>query len=361
MPPAPGTSETALQAKPFSAGCRFVSREGAVDSLDVRILRAYLLDQSRSPIRADIRASVARIAKPVGEDEETVRYRLKKIQDSGFFADWRLYLNPHVWGGGQVTVWFGVDPAVPKADIVDRLRLVPGVLFVHAFYGRLAAFLEYEDERSLPRAIELLRQVAGAPDAFVARVAFPECQATLGPRDWDLIRGLRTNPRKPYAELAAAAGLSSQTTRARLARVVEQGVVFAWPSLNLRAVQEGVLIHLAVWYPGERKAEVDRAITTDLEPHLWHMMHMLPYGPKDLWPCSYNLFLPNLSTAREVLDWVKTVPGVERAQFDVHEDIYNFFDVYDEMLDRRLNRMPTALRPARVGASGDVPPMTQHV
>ncbi len=320
-----------------------------LDTLDVRIMRAYFQDRALSPLKSDFRASIAVIAKMVGEDEDTVRHRLRKFQDSGFVTDWRLFVNHAVWGGGHLSIWFDVDPAAPKRELVDKLRLVPGLTHVSSTYGSLIAFLAYDDEREVPRQIDLTRKVVGIPEAFVARDAFPPCTIQLSSRDWDIIRALRKNPRMHYADLAQRVGITSRTAKARVTRLASSGVIFEWPTLNLHALEGGTLVYLFVLYPEERKAEVDRAITTRLEPYLWHMMHMMPYRQGDLWPCGYDLVLPNLSMAREVLDWARGVPGVVTARTYLYEDLVNFLDTFDQELERRLSVMPSARRGVRGG------------
>ncbi len=332
----------------------------ATDTLDVRVLRILLTGEALSVLNPDFREPIAKMAKKVGADEDTVRTRLRRLEDSGFITDWRLTLNPRLFGGGQVAVWFDLDPAASRTGLVEQLRLVPGVIFVHVMYDAAVVFVQYDDERVIPRTVELIRRLSGAPDVDVVRTAFLECQAVLAARDWDIVRALRKNPRKSYADLAAEVGLSSRTVRVRLTKLIAQGVAFAWPSLNMRAAQGGVLVHLKVWYPFERKAEVDESIATHLEPHLWHIMHMLPYHHGDLCTCGYNLMLPNVSAARDVLGWVGGVPGVEKARVLLHEDIYNFFDVYDEELERRLLALPTAMPKPHVDVTRKPPLLVRH-
>lgn len=324
-----------------------------LDTLDVRIVRAFFQNQALSPLSPDFRESVASIARKVGGDEDTVRHRLKKIQGSGFIAEWRLFLNPSVFGGGELSVAVDVDPSSPKADLVEQLRLVPGVIFVSVCYDSLVACIDYENELSLPRTVELVRRLSGAQTPWVRRNAFPACRAVFRARDWDLIRALRRNPLKPCADLGAELGLSSRTTRSRLEKIAAEQVMFAWPFLNLRAVSGGVFTHLNVEYPRERKAEIDESIMAHVEPYFWHVLHMLPYLRGDLWACGYDLIVPSLSEAREILDWTKGVLGVENARLYLYEEIVNFPDKYDELLARRLSRMPTAIRAVPVSERPD--------
>ncbi len=311
-----------------------------MDTLDVRILRRLFQGRSYTSKGPALRESLATIAKAVDVDEDTVRNRLRKFQESGFIPDWRLYVNPHLWGGGQIAVWADAGPETAKREVVERLRAVPGVLMVYVCYDGFLVFQEFDDEWSLPRIVEGLRAALDAREALVARVSFPKGPVDLRDRDWDLLRAMRGNPWTPNSEIAAAVGLSGRTTRARLGRIFAQGVLFAWPSMDFRVIQGGILAHLLVWYPIERKTEVDVALSAHLEPHLWNVIHMQPYRRGDLTPCCYNLMVPNVPEAQEAASWTRGLPGVDHATVHLHEDMYDFFDAYDARLDERLTRVP---------------------
>lgn len=318
-----------------------------MDSLDVRILRSYYSDPGLSPIVSNFRTSAAALAKRLGQDEDTVRHRLERMLGTGFLSVARLMLNPRTWGGGHATVWFDVEPSAQKRDLVALLGLIPGMTHVAVFYDSLIACLDFDDETLLPGLVELVRRVGHAPEVFVALSAFPDVEIALTAHDWDLIRVLSADPRKPCGQVAAEVGTTSRTARTRLMRLIQEAVIFEWPSPNFRAVQGLVPVCLQLRYPLNRKAEVDEAVAVRLEPYLWHTVHMLPYHSEDLWPCGYDLMLPNLSVMREVLDWARGLPGVVHARTYLYDEVVSFFDAYGERLDRRLRQMPTARGSAR--------------
>ena len=321
-----------------------------MDSLDVRILRTYYSDPSLSPISSNFRVSVSALARQLAQDEDTVRHRLERIMSSGFFSASHLMANPCLWGGGHANVWIDVDPANPKQDLVDGLRLVPGMTHIALFYDGLIACFEFDDESSLPGLVELVRRVTRAADVFVALSAFPKVEVALTGRDWDLIRVLAENPRLPSAQVAAQVGITDRTARTRLLRLTQGAVIFEWRVPDFRSVQGTVPFCLQLRYPLESKAKVDEAVATHLEPYLWHIVHLLPYHSEDLWPCGYDLMLPNLSAARQVLDWAQRLPEVAFARIQLYEEVVSLYDAYSERLERRLSKMPTARPKVRAPA-----------
>ncbi len=322
-----------------------------MDSLDVRILRSYYSDPALSPIVSNFRVSAAALAKRLGQDEDTVRHRLERMLGTGFLSVARLMLNPRTWGGGHATVWFDVEPSAQKRDLVSGLGLIPGMTHVAVFYDSLTACLEFDDETSLPGLVELVRRVGHAPEVLVALSAFPDVEISLTARDWDLIRVLCADPRKPYGQVGAELGITSRTARNRLMRLIQEAVIFEWPSPNFRTVHGLVPVCLQLRYPLSRKAEVDQAVAVRLEPYLWHTVHMLPYHSEDPWPCGYDLMLPNLSVAREILEWAQHLPGVEFARAYLYDEVISFFESYGDRLDRRLARMPSAMSFGHMGVA----------
>lgn len=311
-----------------------------MDTLDVRILRRLFQGRAYTSKGSALRESLATIAKAIDVDEDTVRNRLRKIQESGFIPEWRLYLNPQLWGGGQIAIWADSGPETVKREVVERLRAVPGVLMVYVCYDGFLVFQEFDDEWSLPRMVERIRSALEARQVLLARVSFPKGPIDLRDRDWDLIRAMHGNPWTPNAEIAAAVGLSGRTTRTRLARIFAQGVLFAWPSMDFRVIQGTIPAHLLAWYPMERKTEVDVALASHLEPLLWNVIHMQPYRRGDLTPCCYNLMVPSVPEAQEAARWTRGLPGVDHATVHLHEDVHNFFGAYDARLEERLACLP---------------------
>ncbi len=331
-----------------------------MDTLDVRILRRIFQGQVSTQRGSAPRDSLATIARGIGVDEDTVRNRLKRFEESGLIPSWRLYINPRLWGAGQMAVWVDSVRMATKRELIEKVRRIPGVLIVYTCYDGFVVFLEYDREWSIPRITELLRKATGAQDTEAAKVVFPECSAKLAERDWRLIRALRGSPWKSYAQLAADVGLSTRTTRARMSKIFAQGILFAWPALEFRALEGRILVHLGVVYSSDRKVEIDDAVAVHLEPYLWHAIDLVPLSSNGDRGCCYNLMVPNITVAEGALAWVRGLPGVHRARLHLNEGVHNFFDTYDERLGERLagvEALPSKMRPGlRVGHRVSVGP-----
>ncbi len=319
-----------------------------------------LQGEAAFPLNPNFRGSYATIAARVGVDEDTVRHRVKSFHETGFLGEWRLQLNPTIWGGGQIIVFIGVDPNEPKDDLVEELKLLPGALIVTSFQSRIGVVLGFDEEATLPRQVELVRRLSGSDDVLVGRYAFPACSIELSARDWDLIRALRKNPRKSRTGLSRELGVSPRTISRKLERIVCGGVAFGWPSPNPRAIGAGVLASLYVTFCQGREPEVDKLISTHLEPYQWHKSVMLAYRRGELPVTGYELAVPNLSVVTDVLSWARQTDGVEAVRADLYEDIVTNFQSYDDYLDGKLRGMPTAMPTVTMTATRTLRNVAEH-
>src|SRR6476660_2412646 len=108
------------------------------DDLDIRIIRALASPLS---FQWDVRISYAHIAEGLKVDEETVRNRLRRMNDAQFLEGWQLILNPVLLGREAAIVELRVADSESKHEVIQRLKLIEGIMLVDDFYGRELAVL----------------------------------------------------------------------------------------------------------------------------------------------------------------------------------------------------------------------------
>ena len=281
--------------------------------------------------------SLGVLADGLGVDEGTVRNRVRGYHVSGFIRGWRTVLNPTLFGGGEIAVWMEVGDSVSKDEVLEEARLLPGAVLINCLHGKGAVVvLRYRDEIEVKRQIDLLLRLARAQWRVLGRVPFPPCDLRLSAADRTILQCLREDPRKPAVVVSRELDLSARTVRRRIQRMLDGHAVFAFPALDPKALTGTLMGGLFVTYYADRKAEVDEQVAVHLEEHLWHVFHMLPYAPGGLHPCYYNLFMPNLAKAREILRWAHDLPGVAECRLELLEDVETRFEVFDDELEKRL-------------------------
>jgi DNA-binding Lrp family transcriptional regulator len=308
---------------------------GAVDTLDVRILRALVRDQSVSPVSQGIRRSFGSIARTVGADEGTVRNRIRRMHETGFIEAWRLMLNPNLFGYEDILVWFDARADVPKSELIDQLRLVPGVYLVcscHSSFHWVA--IRRKREPPLARTLGLIQKLAKAERVDAGILAYPACNIRFSESDWAVLRAIYREPRKSRAAVAKEVGLSSRTVERKLQRMTRENAIFAFPALDPRGLQGSVMAAVLVTLPRERREEVDQRVVDGFGDYLWYVMPLIPVQPGGPMVCAYNLMLPNLSIGREVLKAVTSVHGILTVRLELFEEVHTLFDPLEEDVER---------------------------
>ncbi|MGI0081141.1 MAG: hypothetical protein ACRECH_16140 [Nitrososphaerales archaeon] len=116
---------------------------------------------------------------------------------------------------------FDVDPSTPKTKVIDSLKLLDGMLFIHNFHRSfIGSLFVYADERELQRKISLLRSLSGTNQEAFSRVQYPPCMAALIDPEWKLVARLSDGRFSSYAQLASELGTSVRTLKRRMERIV---------------------------------------------------------------------------------------------------------------------------------------------
>ena len=313
-----------------------------MDTLDVKILRELLQSQATSPVNPDFRRSSRSIARKLGVAEDTVRNRVRMFRETHFLEDWHISLNPNLFVAYEFLVFFDV-PLAAKHDLIEQISLMPGAFLVSDLVGtELGVVLRCDSERELDKQLALIRKLAKVENLYSARIPYPECRIILSRTDWAILKALRESPRKSQSAVAKEVGLSTRTVKRRLQRMIQERAVFAIGLLRPRALRGSVMAALLVIYPLDRKVNIDRKVNAELDRYIWHITHTLPRHPGDGCPCIYNLMLPNVSEANEILSWAEHLPGVQSARIDFYEDMIFVFDSLDESLTKKLGPTPFA-------------------
>ncbi len=311
-----------------------------LDTLDVKILRQSMQGRAMSPLDPDFRRSYRAMARAVGVDEGTVRNRVRRFRETGFLQAWMCHPNPRLWGAGSAITWFDVPQAVSKDDLVEQLKLVPGVYVIARCFGTLlaAAFL-YEDERSLRRLGELIRRMSKAEDLTLWEIPFPPCGINLSGADCGLLRSLSNDPEKSHVIVSKEVGLSSRTVKRRLQRLYRGGAILAFGRINPKALRGSVTAVLLVEYPSNQQADIVQSISAHLDSYLFFMFPVLPFEPTEVMACVFNLMLPNVSMAQEILRWVRGLKGIAAARVELLEENAYSYGPFEELMERRVGQL----------------------
>ena len=265
------------------------------DDLDIRIIKALA---SPSSFQWDARISYAHVAAELDVDEETVRNRVRRMNDVRFLRGWQLVLNPALLGREAAIVELRIDDSESKPEVISRLRLLEGVTLIDDLYGReLAVSTMYESPSSLERQVRLFASLCGVPTPISWKLGFPHCTVTPTLTEWRIMQTLRKDGRGRLSDVARTLRLSTRTVKRRMVNLVDGNAFYLDPVLDLGNVG-GVRCRFWVTSEASWKQAVDKTILSGLQRIIW--THTAPQ--------EYSLFVAHLSNVSEVqerLRWMK--------------------------------------------------------
>jgi DNA-binding Lrp family transcriptional regulator len=312
-----------------------------LDSIDVHLLRQLIQGRTLLTLDPNFRKSFRLIAKTLSIDVDTVRGRLRRLQTIGFIRNWNVLLNPSVFGLRESLVWFDVPAALQKHDVVESLKLVPGVFVIANFYGPLTiVFFRHEDSGQSPqREINLIRKLSGAAELKLAHVPWPNVSMKMTENDWTIIRAMQRDPRKSYVTISKQTGISTRTVQRRLRRMLKEAVIYNLPALNYQALDGTLIGGLIIGHSQERGQGLIREVHAALDQYLWYSFPMLPPETERVCYTMISLALPNVAKAREILTWVREQEGVRDARIEFNDEqitiVENLSDIQASRLSRR--------------------------
>jgi len=301
------------------------------DDIDIRIIRALA---SPSSFQWDVRVSYAHVAERLDVDEETVRNRLKRMNDARFLQGWQLVLNPVLLGREAAIIELRVSDSGSKPEVISRLKLLDGVMLIDDFYGKeLAVLTLYESAATLERQVRLIASLCGCPNPAWWKLGFPPCKLTPTATDWRIIHAVRRNGRGRLSDIARGLQLSTRTVKRRLTHLVDGDAFYLDPILDVGKVG-GVRCRLWVTSEPSRKRAVDKAILSGLQRII--STHTAPQ--------EYSLFVAHLSNASEVQEvsqWVGKLDGVKEVRSTIEVEHIHVQEWLEGEIEKRLLNQST--------------------
>jgi DNA-binding Lrp family transcriptional regulator len=297
------------------------------DDLDIRIIRALA---SPGSFQWDVRISYARVAAGLSIDEETVRNRLKGMNDARFLLGWQLILNPVLLGREAAIVELRVGVSESKPEVISRLKMLEGVVLINDFAGsELAVTTLYENAATLERQVQLFASLCGCRTPVSWRLGFPPCKLTPTRTDWRIFQALHRDGRAKLSDVARSLRLTARTVKRRMILLVDGNAFYLDPILDLGKVG-GLRCRFLVTSEASRKREVDKAILSGL-PRIFSM-HTAPQ--------EYSLFIAHLSNAsevQEILKWMKKVEGVREVRVTFGVEHIHVHEWLEGEIEKRLS------------------------
>jgi DNA-binding Lrp family transcriptional regulator len=303
-----------------------------LDNLDVAILRELTQARMILPGRPGITPSNREVSRRLNLPPGTVRYRLKRLYESGVLEGSSVFPNPSLLGLKIGAYTVDVSPLELKREVVHKLLKVEGAVHLHNFVGNLLWMtFVYQNEKEPASKVSLMNEIAGAEGIF-SRIPYPPCVASLAQSEADLVLRLARGGFDTYGSLAKELGVSVRTLERRLSKLVGEGVVLSLPKVNYKAMTGCVPADLLVIFRDANSAKSSEGKIMQLVADkvilaaLWDVIGM----------CS--LILPNVSAIGELNDQVRVLEGVATARVEIVRDHIEPMDVFRNYLEKWMEQ-----------------------
>ena len=303
-----------------------------MDRIDIAILREMTQARLILPGRPGLTPSNRAISRRLGLPPGTVRYRIRQLYGSGVVGGSSVFPNPNLLGLRVKAFTVDASPQLDKADVIEKMKLVEGVISAHDFVGSLLwAVFFYEDERALAARLKQLREIAGA-EGILSSIPYPPCTASLTTPEAELILRLLKGGFDSYSGLGRETGVTVRTLERRLSKLVMEGAVLSLPKIDYAAIVGCVPADLLVLFESPEAAKASPNTVLPLVGEhvvlaaLWDVAGM----------CS--MLLPNVAAVGEVAGKVKGVRGVSMARVEIVRDHIEQFQAFEGPLVRWMQK-----------------------
>ena len=288
-----------------------MARLGALDAIDVAILRELTQAGLILPGRPGVTPSNREISRKLKLPPGTVRYRIRKMYSSGAIRGSTIFPNPSMLGLRYGAYVLDVSPQLDKADAVKRLLQVEGAIYMHDFVGSLVwVGFAYGDDRDLDGKLSQMSEIAESEGIF-SRIPYPPATGKLTRPEAELVLRLLKGGFESYGSLARELNVSVRTLQRRMSKIVKHGTVFCLPRVDYPAMKHCVPADLHIVFKD------NEAVTTSGRRIIPLLGDSLVFAA--LWDtlgmCS--LILPNVGTMAGIVEKVKKVDGVTAARIDI--------------------------------------------
>lgn len=256
-----------------------------------------------------MRLSYKEVGDVVGLDEETVRQRVRRLQERGVIARWSVGVHPALFGRRLVRLELPALTGPARAKAFEALCAMEGALHLFDFYGgRLALAFYGEAGAGFDRQLARIAALWAAPTTIV-EMRLPPLSVEPTSSDWRVVAALRRDPRAPYAELVARAGLSERTVRRSVERLVEGRAVWLMPIVEMERAEGSIPVAVRVFFADPRERGVADERLKRLSGIVFAASHpdqtQVSYGAR------------RLAEVDELRHELEGMPGVARVEVDI--------------------------------------------
>ena len=279
-----------------------------------------------SPDIWNAKKSYIEIAAKLDVDEETVRNRVKHLRDIGFLLGYRLVPNPILLGFSFTSLRIEFKDRETKQAATPRLVQMDGVINIASTYDRsvlvtLFAREGHDFSKSMV-GLEVDGEISLVPGLGLMTTKFRMTRL-----DWEIVNLLLRDAERKLDEVANLLKVSARTVKRRLNIMMKGAAIFTMPIVDLRKT-EGISYQLRVKSEQGKISEVEKSVIAKIT----NLVFRAPDSQNGLF---FGFTGANVAEGTEILEWVKSQPGVKSAEMTITESVVQVFDWLESEVQRQ--------------------------
>lgn len=322
-----------------------------MDSLDIRLLRAMFPTRVFALTGVDPSVSVQDLSRAAHASRVTVRRRLDRWKEEGFWKRAVVFPNPDQLECSFLMQSFTLDPGQSRDRLEDTLIkiLEPAFLFQTEYVYNPVLFSESRED-SDRRQTTFRATGTGRANCPPIEIPFPGSTVALGARDWEIIRALRSSPTLDLSAVANVARITLRGLERRVARLMAAHALFFFPELDFRRSPGSVAWVGVLFRPGADPKRLESELTRkfpDLFPveNFFPFQCLLPPAHRPSIGGSFPFFLPvpSASTGDQLRRDIGSIPDVAETLVGFPTQNISVPSSFDKRIDNAIARFGKVL------------------
>lgn len=296
-------------------------------SLRDKAYSALMRELWGSPDIWNTKKSYIEIAAKLGVDEETVRNRVKHLRDVGFLLGYRLVPNPALFGRAFASLRIEFKDRESKQSAIPQLTKMDDVINIVSIYDKSVLITLIADQAEgfskLTVGVGVEGKVSWVPGLGLRTTKFRPTRL-----DWEIISLLLRDAERKLDQVAQQLKVSMRTVKRRLNMMMRETAIFAMPIVDLRKT-EGISYQLRVQSEQDKKSGAEKSVAAKIGN--------LVFLASDSQNGSVFGFTgANVAEGNEILEWVRSQPGIISADMTITEKVVQVFDWLECFVQRQL-------------------------
>lgn len=306
-----------------------------MDALNIRVVRTMGIRPFARWPRKSSGIRPAKIAKELGESEQTIRDRIARMESDDVIQGYHLLPNLRHFGLAVKTVHWELEEA-PDDETLSRLRASDGLVAALRFYGPHVCFdIGHTGDVQRRRRVRVVEHLLGGSHEVLWShdLAFPDVDRELSTLYWRIIAARRTDARRPATDVAAEVGVTPKTVRNRYDAMLEEGSVAEYVSVDYAAMRDAVPFILYVWFSADGPNPTAALLDLTEDIRLDHFRTTAPESGLIV----TQLVGSNPADVRRIVEEVEDLDGVARADPQLPTGGFWNEGWIDELVDGQAN------------------------